>query len=152
MDDNHIHTSLDYSSYASPPYDPHRCGNAPFSPTIEADGTQNSCASYANGFDKDGCNKYLPNYPDDDFIFDHLEKGGSCDDLKDCKRKLDVDVDRNAGCFPTTNEYNEFSVCNSKNATNTIEQFGMYFDSPLNIVLWIVFLCIIAILFFDIKF
>lgn len=71
-------TSLLYSDYTKVT-DPHRCGNSPFVPRVDSE-TQNSCGSYEAGFNKNGCNKYRPNYPDDMYI----EKHG-CRGLADCK-------------------------------------------------------------------
>lgn len=59
-------------------HDPHRCGDAPFVPVVDAP-RQHSCGSYAAGFDEKGCNKYRPNYPDDLW----LETNG-CKGWADC--------------------------------------------------------------------
>lgn len=59
--------------------DPHRCGQAPFVPSVDGP-VQHSCGSYPDHFDKNGCNKYKPNYPDDLYIQTH-----GCAGLADCK-------------------------------------------------------------------
>lgn len=108
--------------------DPHRCGSAPFVPQIMADGSQNSCGSYCAGFDKNGCNKYLNNYPDDYYLMDYSNKNGNCSDFKDCKRKEEPQE-----CCPSH--------------TNVIEyfhDFDMYPDNPFGIVMWLLLLFVIA--------
>ncbi len=115
-------------------HDPHRCGTAPFSPQVMSDGSQNSCASYCSGFDEKGCNKYRPNYPDDYYLLNYLSNGGNCDDFNDCKREI----------TPITG-----GGCPSH--TNVIENFGMFPQSPLGIVMWLVFLYLIAKIIFSKK-
>lgn len=128
MDKYHTNTSLDYSSLESGFFDAHRCGSTPFSPQIMADGSQNSCASYCGGFDKNGCNKYLPNYPDDDYIHKYISNGGNCNDFKDCKREKTIPAE-----------------CSS--STNIIENFEIFPNSSLgeigNILLCVVFFYLI---------
>jgi len=60
-------------------HDPHRCGTAPFVPNVNGP-IQNSCGSYGYYFNKNGCNRYMPNYPDDLYIAQH-----GCNCLADCK-------------------------------------------------------------------
>ena len=102
-------------------FDPHQCGSAPFHPQIMPNGRQNSCASYCDGFDKKGCNKYLPNYPDDYYLLNYTATHGNCDGFNDCKRGITPipHPDRNCG-------YDH---------TNVIENFGMP-QSPLGIALY----------------
>ena len=71
-------TSLDYSEYPDH-HDPHRCGSAPFVPNVDGP-RQHSCGSYADHFDENGCNRYMPNYPDDLYLEEH-----GCEGLADCK-------------------------------------------------------------------
>lgn len=71
-------TSLDYSDYPDH-HDPHRCGSAPFVPNVDGP-RQHSCGSYADHFDENGCNRYMPNYPDDLYLEEH-----GCEGLADCK-------------------------------------------------------------------
>ena len=70
---------LDYNEFPDL-HDPHRCGSAPFVPAIDAEGNQHSCGSYPKYFDKNGCNRYMPNYPDDEYLKQH---GGA--DYQVCK-------------------------------------------------------------------
>ncbi len=70
-------TSLDFSEFPDL-HDPHRCGTAPFVPNVNGP-RQNSCGSYELGFKKNGCNKYMPNYPDDLYI-----ENNGCEGLADC--------------------------------------------------------------------
>ena len=102
-----------------------------------ADGTQNSCASYNSGFDKNGCNKYLPNYPDDYYILNYVSSGGNCDDLKDCKREITPTT--GGSCAGVTNKVGPYGFNNV-----TIENFGVFSTSPLNILLWIGILYLIG--------
>lgn len=144
MDKYFTNTSLGYSSLESGFFDSHRCGTAPFAPQIMPDGTQNSCASYASGFDENGCNKYLPNYPDDDYIQKYISSGGDCDDLKDCKREI-TPITR-GNCNNATNEIASFGCTGT-----TIEKFGMFGmfpETPFGIVLLIVFLYFISKIIF----
>ena len=134
IDKHHTNTSLDYSSLESGFFDPHICGTTPFNPQIMSDGSQNSCVSYCGGFDKNGCNKYRPNYPDDDYLLNYLSNGGNCDDFNDCKREI----------TPITG-----GGCNSH--TNVIENFGMSPETPLGVVMWLLFLYLIAKIIFSKK-
>lgn len=110
--------------------DPHRCGDTPFVPQIMPDGSQNSCGSYCDGFDKSGCNKYRSNYPDDNYIQKYVSCGGDCDDLKDCKREI----------TPITG-------CPS--SSNVIENFEMFPKSMFDYAVWILFLYLIAKIIFE---
>ena len=81
------HYGGNHLNYGDYPFlnDPHRCGNAPFVPNVSGK-EQNSCGSYCGGFDDTtGCNKYLPNYPDDYYILQYYAKHGTCNGLQDCK-------------------------------------------------------------------
>lgn len=112
--------------------DPHRCGDAPFVPQVMADGTQNSCGSYCDGFNKEGCNKYRPNYPDDEYLQQFIRHGGDCNEFNDCK--------------------NNKSLCNGKECdtglnfriqNNTLEHFGFSSEVDMfNLLLWLIIIFI----------
>lgn len=78
--------ALEYSDWPND-IDPHRCGTAPFVPDVWGP-EQNSCGSYKAGFNEKGCNKFLPNYPDDQYIAKHGAKG-----LSDCYNGVAPDGD-----------------------------------------------------------
>lgn len=76
---------LNYTSLDVAFMDSHRCGTSPFVPSVDGP-EQHSCGSYCAGFDKKtGCNKFRPNYPDDDYIINYVKEHGNCDGLEDCK-------------------------------------------------------------------
>lgn len=124
--------------------DPHRCGNAPFVPQIMPDGTQNSCGSYCAGFDGSGCNKYLPNYPDDYYLLDYVASGGDCKDFEDCKRDI-TPVPNGEECNKGVN----FSIQNN----TIVENFGNVFDTDyFNLALWaIVIILTLRLIFVGCK-
>lgn len=156
---------LEWSDYPNH-HDPHRCGNSPFSPNITADGCQNSCGSYCSGFDKNGCNKYLPNYPDDYYILNYVASGGNCDDLKDCKREITPIPHPGRDCGKQTNVVGPMCTPDSPAALNglsglngvkgvsdyaSVEHFGLAPKGPLGVLLWIFFLYLIAKIIFGKK-
>lgn len=135
-------------------HDPHRCGNAPFVPNITADGCQNSCGSYCSGFDKSGCNKYLPNYPDDNYILNYMANGGNCDDFNDCKREI---TPINSNCGLQSNVVGPSCASSSLSLSGgasslsggaSIEHFGFAPKGTFGILLWIFFLYLIAKIIF----
>lgn len=142
--------------------DPHRCGTSAFSPQIMPDGSQNSCGSYCSGFDKNGCNKYLPNYPDDYYILNYVASGGNCDDLKDCKREITPIPHPDRNCDSTQFGYSSHAKAGSSagmggDYTNkvgpgidypVIENFGMFPETASGVVMWLLFLYLIAYIIF----
>jgi hypothetical protein len=137
---------LEWSDYPDN-HDPHRCGSAPFSPQIMPDGTQNSCGSYCDGFDKKGCNKYLPNYPDDYYLMNYAAKHGNCDGFDDCKREI---TPVNQACESTQSGYGISRTNQVGPGINypIIENFGMFPETPFGVVLWLLFLYLIAQILF----
>ena len=99
-------TSLASSDYPDR-HDPHRCGNAPFVPRVDSQ-RQHSCGSYEDGFNEYGCNKYLPNYPDDLYIEEH-----GCKGLSDCQD----------GVPPTGDIVKEGSLIRSGRPTRLASQY-----------------------------
>lgn len=131
---------LEWSDYPDHK-DSHRCGNAPFSPQIMKDGSQNSCASYCSGFDKNGCNKYLPNYPDDYYILNYTATHGNCDGLGDCKREITPIPSKN--CDST--QFGDYTNMVGPGINYPIvENFGMFPNTFLGTALWLLFLYLIA--------
>lgn len=148
---------LEWSDYPDH-HDSHRCGTSPFSPQIMPDGTQNSCASYCSGFDKNGCNKYLPNYPDDYYILNYTATHGNCDGFGDCKREITPIPHGNRQCDST--QYGFGTSENNGDYTNQVgpginypivENFGMHPHSPMGILMWLVFLYLLAKFIFGKK-
>lgn len=145
--------NLEWGDYPSN-VDPHRCGTSYFSPQIMEDGSQNSCASYCDGFDKNGCNKYLPNYPDDDYILNYTAKHGNCDGLGDCKREI-TPVTNNRNCDSTQFGYG--SPIAGGDYTNMVgpginypivENFGMFPQTTFGTIMWLLFLYLLATIIF----
>ncbi len=129
---------LNYSSLDDGFIDSHRCGTAPFVPDVSGP-IQNSCGSYCSGFDKKtGCNKYRPNYPDDYYILNYVDKHGTCDGLQDCKNGVPPAVLSNESIGPTSVPY-------------IVENFGMMPSGGLWTVIYIVFLFLLAKMIFGKK-
>lgn len=130
-------SKLDFSEFPDL-HDPHRCGTSPFVPNVDDD-RQNSCGSYSQSFNENGCSKYRPNYPDDLYLLEH-----GCEGLGDCydgvpppsgkPQGLPAHPD-NLGKWPATGFQD--TVVQGKNLGLLGESFSGG-GNPLSLIMWVI--------------